>query len=199
MALLCEIVNLNDASELQRQEAARILQVALAHAPSAWKTASTAYAEVKTFVGNPERIGLLAVEGDALRGWIGAIRHTRFAWELHPLVVDPAFQRQGWGTRLVTALEQTAGAEGVITLWLGSDDDFGGTSLYGQDLYPDVLHKLADLHATRGHPFTFYQRLGYTVTGVLPDVDGPGKHDIIMAKRLNPAMPDETQTEFSFR
>ncbi|MGE0082023.1 MAG: N-acetyltransferase family protein [Thiohalomonadaceae bacterium] len=184
------LIDLNAADEPQRHAAARILRRALAHVPSAWHTDSSARAEVDSFAGNAERIALLALEGDAVRGWIGAIRHTRFAWELHPLVVDPAFQRQGWGTRLVTALEQAARAEGVITIWLGSDDDFGGTSLYGQDLYPDVLRKLADLHATRGHPFTFYQRLGYTVTGVLPDVDGPGKHDIIMAKRLNPATPD---------
>jgi aminoglycoside 6'-N-acetyltransferase I len=187
MELPCELVNLNDADEWQRQEAARILQAALAHVPSAWKTASAARAEVNTFVGNPERIGLLAVEGDALRGWIGAIRHTTFAWELHPLAVDPTVQRRGWGRRLVMALEQAACAAGVIAIWLGSDDDFGGTNLYGQDLYPDVLGRLRELQPTGGHPFTFYQRLGYTVTGVLPDVDGPGKHDIIMAKRLTQA------------
>jgi hypothetical protein len=31
---------------------------------------------------------------------------------------------------------------------------------------------------------TSHARLGYTVVGVLPDVDGPGRHDILMAKRI---------------
>ena len=38
--------------------------------------------------------------------------------------------------------------------------------------------------AARGHPFAFYQRLGYEVVGLLPDVNGPGRPDILMAKRL---------------
>jgi aminoglycoside 6'-N-acetyltransferase I len=34
------------------------------------------------------------------------------------------------------------------------------------------------------HPFLFYRKLGYTVTGVVPDANGPGKPDILMSKRL---------------
>jgi aminoglycoside 6'-N-acetyltransferase I len=37
-----------------------------------------------------------------------------------------------------------------------------------------------------GHPYAFYHRLGYTVVGVLPDVDGFGKHDTLVAKRIEP-------------
>lgn len=126
----------------------------------------------------------MALEDGHVRGWIGAIRHSRYQWELHPLVVDPAHQRRGWGRLLVGELETLARNYGAVTLWLGTDDDFGGTNLYGQDLYPDVLAKLQNLTPTRGHPFTFYQRVGFTVTGVFPDVNGLGKHDILMAKRL---------------
>jgi aminoglycoside 6'-N-acetyltransferase I len=36
----------------------------------------------------------------------------------------------------------------------------------------------------RGHPLTFYRRHGYRIVGVLPDVNGPGRPDILMAKRL---------------
>lgn len=182
-----DLIDLNEADDYQRREAVRILQIALAHVPSAWKDLASATEEVRAFVDNPERLGLLGAEGGEVRGWIGAIRQSGCAWELHPLVVDPAFQRRGWGTRLVTALEEAARAEGVVTLWLGTDDDFGGTNLYGQDLYPDVLGHLLRLRATAGHPFTFYQRLGYTVTGVFPDADGLGKHDILMAKRISSA------------
>jgi hypothetical protein len=28
----------------------------------------------------------------------------------------------------------------------------------------------------------FYQRLGYTIVGVIPDANGPGKPDIVMTK-----------------
>lgn len=178
-------MRMTEADDRQRDEATRILIDSLAHVPSAWKDAAEAADELKSFVEDPDRLALLAVENGEVRGWIGAIRHSSFAWELHPLVVDPAHQRQGWGSRLVAALEDAATAEAVVTIWLGTDDDFGGTNLFGHDLYPDVLARLAELRATRGHPYTFYQRLGYVVTGVFPDVDGPGKHDILMAKRIS--------------
>ena len=87
---------------------------------------------------------------------------------------------------LVKALEGEAARAGVCTIWLGTDDDFGGTNLFGADLYPDVLDKLRGIEPTPEHPSVFYRRLGYTVVGVLPDVDGFGKHDILMAKRIQP-------------
>jgi len=179
-----EIRRFEDFGGRELYEAARILQAATAHLPSGWPTWEAALAEVNSFVESPERFALGAFEGTALRGWIGAVRHAKFQWELHPLVVDPPFQRQGWGTRLVRALEEEARAAGVITIWLGADDEFGGTSLYGRDLYPDVLGALARLQETKGHPFRFYQKLGFSVVGVLPDVNGFGKHDILMAKRV---------------
>ncbi len=178
------IIRLEEVNRAERVEAVRILVEALVHVPSAWSDLPSATEEVDSFLEDPERLALLALEDGHVRGWIGAIRHSEFQWELHPLVVDPAYQRQGWGRRLVGALEELARADGVITIWLGTDDDFGGTNLYGRDLYPDVLGTLQTLTATHGHPFTFYQRLGYSVTGVFPDVDGLGKHDILMAKRL---------------
>jgi aminoglycoside 6'-N-acetyltransferase I len=181
---LVNLIELNGADVEQRREAARILLEALAHVDSAWRDIEAAEDEVRTFAGNPERLALLGLEGGAVRGWIGAIRHSRHAWELHPLAVDPLFQRQGWGRRLVRGLEEKARSEGVVTIWLGTDDDFGGTNLFGRDLYPDVLDRLKELRPAAGHPYTFYQRLGYTVTGVLPDADGIGKHDILMARRI---------------
>lgn len=178
------LVDMREASPAQRQQAAEVLISALAHVPSAWKDFDAASAEVSTFIDDPERLAIVALEGESVCGWIGAIRHSEFGWELHPLAVAPAHQRQGIGTRLVTALEEKAKSEGVLTVWLGTDDDFGGTNLYGQDLYPDVLGALKKLRVTSGHPCRFYEKLGYTVTGVFPDVDGIGKHDILMAKRI---------------
>jgi GNAT superfamily N-acetyltransferase len=95
-------------SPAQRERAAAILVAALAHVPSAWRDMDAARAEVATFVGSEERLAIAAVEDERMLGWIGAIRHSSHAWELHPLVVDPVHQRRGCGTLLVQALESEA-------------------------------------------------------------------------------------------
>lgn len=179
-----EIVPFDALSRRQYEELAAILVRAFAYVSAAWPDIESARDEVATFFTDPNRRGLAALAGDRVVGWIGAIRQSRHACELHPLAVDPEWQRRGCGRRLVEALEEMARRDGVITVWLGTNDDFGGTSLFGSDLYPDVLRRLATLEVTTGHPFAFYRRLGYTVVGVLPDVEGLGKHDILMAKRL---------------
>jgi aminoglycoside 6'-N-acetyltransferase I len=178
------LIDMREATVAQRRQAAQVLVAALAHVPTAWKDSAAASAEVATFIDDPERLAVVALHGDLVRGWVGAIKHSDFGWELHPLAVDPAHQRRGIGRHLVTALEDKARSAGVVTMWLGTDDDFGGTNLYGQDLYPDVLGALQKLRVTSGHPYRFYEKLGYTVTGVFPDVDGVGRHDILMAKRI---------------
>jgi hypothetical protein len=43
---------------------------------------------------------------------------------------------------------------------------------------------LARIENRRGHPFEFYQKLGYAIVGVVPDANGWGKPDILMAKRV---------------
>jgi aminoglycoside 6'-N-acetyltransferase I len=73
----------------------------------------------------------------------------------------------------------------VLTLFLGSDDDYGGTSLFGRDLWPNVASHVAATEATaRGHALTFYRQHGYEIVGLLPDVNGAGRPDIMLAKRL---------------
>ncbi len=75
-------------------------------------------------------------------------------------------------------------ARGGITIFLGSDDEDGMTSLAGVDLYPDVAGHIASIRNLKRHPYQFYQKLGYTIVGVIPDANGPGKPDILMAKRI---------------
>jgi aminoglycoside 6'-N-acetyltransferase I len=59
------------------------------------------------------------------------------------------------------------------------------TSLAGIDLYDDTLRHMAELRDLgRNHPFLFYRKLGYVVTGVMPDANGHGRPDIYMSKRL---------------
>jgi len=55
------------------------------------------------------------------------------------------------------------------------------------DLYGDVPRHIADLQDLgTGHPFLFYRRLGYVVTGLMPDANGRGKPDIYMSKPVRP-------------
>ena len=168
----------------QREEAAAVLIDALAHAPSAWPNLVAARAEVETFLAGDERFAIAAIESGRVQGWIGAIRQSPHAWELHPLVVRPERQGRGCGTLLVRALEDQARAASVTTVWLGTDDDFGATNLFGADLYPNVLDRLQKLAPVGRHPFVFYRKRGYAVVGAIPDASGFGKPDILMAKRI---------------
>ncbi len=45
---------------------------------------------------------------------------------------------------------------------------------------------------TGGHLYGFYQRVGYTIVGVLPDANGFGRPDIFMAKRIVPLAEQQT-------
>ncbi len=180
---MIEIRSFENLLGSQLDEAASVLMQALVHAPAAYHTIEEARAEVSK-VSNNDRLGFAALIADRLVGWIGAIKTYDRGWELHPLVVDPAHQRSGIGLLLIRTLEGRARSEGVLTLYLGADDDFAGTSLFGAELYPDPLTKLAAIKPTTGHPFTFYLRAGFVLAGVLPDVNGTGKPDILMAKKI---------------
>lgn len=177
------IVPLERLDWAQRCEAADILRRALLRW-HAYQETGEAEAELASFFANPERFGLAILEDAHLRGWIGAIRVYDHGWELHPLAVDPDHQRRGFGTRLVQALEARGRMEKVCTLYLGSDDEFFATNAGGVDLYPGIDRHIRKLEVTGDHPVTFYRKLGFTVVGLLPDVNGPGKPDIFLAKRL---------------
>ena len=177
------IVDFAELNEDQYGQAARILRDAFAHMPEAFDGGFAE--EVASFISDEKRAALAAVDGDRVIGWIGVIQTYEHGWELHPLAVDPPFQGRGVGSDLVAALETRVRALGVLTLYLGTDDEFGGTNLFGADLFPNVADKIAEIaEADRGHPFAFYRRLGYEVVGLLPDVNGLGRPDILMAKRL---------------
>ncbi len=53
------------------------------------------------------------------------------------------------------------------------------------NLYADLPAHVAGLRDLgRRHPFLFYRKLGYVVTGVMPDANGRGQPDIYMSKAL---------------
>jgi aminoglycoside 6'-N-acetyltransferase I len=180
-----EIVDFGALPPSRHADAARILRDALAHLPSAYNAPGEAEAEVALRCADGDWLGHAALEGERLVGWIGAIRTYSRAWEIHPLVVTPDCQRRGIGSTLLAALEARARSEGLLTLFLGSDDDYGGTTLFGRDLWPGVASHIAATEVTaRGHALTFYRRHGYEIVGLLPDVNGAGRPDIMLAKRL---------------
>ena len=73
-------------------------------------------------------------------------------------------RRRGIG-RALADLEERVQERGGLTLWLGTDDESGMTSLSGVDLYPNVLEHLANIENLRGHPYEFYQQLGFDSRG----------------------------------
>lgn len=168
------------------EQAAQLLVEAFPH----WQPTIEDAREEVTEALQSDRICLAArVDGEVL-GWVGAIPEYSHAWELHPLVVRVDVRGQGIGRALVAALEQRVSARGALTLYLGTDDDrdVPGTSAGGVDLFPEPLAHATALEVI-DHPVSFYRRVGFTVVGLIPDANGPGKPDVLMAKRVGSYSP----------
>jgi aminoglycoside 6'-N-acetyltransferase I len=178
------IEDLTATDSARIEGAARLLHAAFSHF-GAWTTIAEARQEVVDSLSE-DRVSRVAVGADgAVLGWIGAIReYDGLVWELHPIVVAEAWRRRGVGRALVQDLEGILTSHGALTLWAGSDDLAGETSLGGIDLYsalPDAFHAV---RSWGDHPLPFYRRLGFHVIGVMPDANGPGKPDVFLGKRL---------------
>lgn len=181
-----DIVNLHPKDETAIQQAAELLVLGFReHWPDSWTTVEEAWDEVCCMLSS-ERICRIAIDDDGtVLGWIGAIPgYEGKAWELHPLVVHPDHQGQGIGRALVLDLEARVRERGGLTLHLGSDDVDNMTTLANTDLYTNLWEKIRDIRNLKGHPYEFYQKLGYSIIGVMPDANGRGKPDIFMAKRI---------------
>ncbi|MFN2132329.1 MAG: GNAT family N-acetyltransferase [Anaerolineae bacterium] len=181
-----QIVDLRPDDEKMVNEVATLLMDAFReHSPDYVPDIALALEEVRESL-SPDCISRVAVDEDgAVLGYIAGHPHYYgHAWELHPLAVRPEYQRQGIGRALVTDLEERVRARGVLTLWLGTDDEDDRTTLSAVDLYPDPLEHLARIRNLRGHPYAFYQKMGFVIVGVIPDANGWGKPDIFMAKRV---------------
>lgn len=171
--------------DLIRQAASLLVKGFKTHWPNAWRTMEEAWEEVQESL-QPDRISRVALNEEGIvLGWIGAIKEYHgHAWELHPLVVDPDSQGIGIGRALVNDLEEQVRRHGGEVIFLGTDDEDGMTSVSNVELFPDVLGHLAEIRNLKRHPYEFYQKLGYFIVGVIPDANGPGKPDILMAKRI---------------
>ena len=155
------------------------------HWPDTWPDREPASATVAECLAGGRVCRVAVDRGNNVLGWSAAEPiYQGNVWELNVLVVRPSHQRQGIGSALLSDLERQVSQRGGLTIWLGSDDEDDMTSLAGVDLYPDPLWHLARITNLKGHPFEFYQKMGYAIAGVLPDANGRGKPDIFLAKSV---------------
>ncbi len=181
-----QIIDLTSDNEKAIQQCAELLYKSFQDtAPEAWPTIGDALEEVRDSLAE-DRISRIALDdNENVMGWIGGIEtYSGHAWELHPLVVRESLRGKGIGSALVQELETIAKANGAITLYFGTDDEDGRTSLSNVNLYPDVWAHIANIENRKNHPYEFYQKLGFVIVGVIPDANGLGKPDIFMAKQI---------------
>ncbi len=166
-----------------RRAAALLVEGFAEHWPLTWPDLDTARLTVEESLA-PDRICRAAfTDRDHLAGWTAAEPlYGGNVWELNVIVVQSSYQRQGIGRALLEDMEFQVAQRGGLTIWLGSDDEDGMTSLPGVDLYPDPLWHVARITNFKGHPYEFYRKMGFAIAGVLPDANGRGKPDIFLAK-----------------
>ena len=174
-----------DDSDLIQQAAQLLVDAFREHWPDAWPTPEEGLKEVHEMLESKRICRIALDERGNLLGIIGGIAgYDGNVWELHPLAVQPTLQARGVGRALVKDFEEQVRLRGGLTVTLGSDDEDGMTSLSNVDLYENLWEKVRDIRNFKNHPFEFYQKMGYVITGVVPDANGRGKPDILMAKRV---------------
>src|SRR6266540_1380933 len=176
---------LPDDAHLIQQAAQLLVDAFCQHWPDAWPTFEDGLKEVHEMLES-ERICRAAVdENGNLLGIIGGIPgYDGHVWELHPLAVQPSMRGKGIGRALVEDFEEQVRLKGALTITLGSDDEDSMTSLANVDLFENLWEKIRDIRNHKDHPVEFYQKMGYIITGIVPDANGVGKPDILMAKRV---------------
>ena len=181
-----DILSLTPQNQATLQQAAQLLTDAFhEHWPEAWPTLEDSMKEIEEML-DEERICRIAIDDEGnLLGIIGGIpQYDGHVWELHPLAVQPNLQSQGIGRALVLDFEEQVRLRGGLTIVLGSDDEDNMTSLSNVELYEDLWDKIKNIRNLKNHPFEFYQKMGYIVSGVVIDANGIGKPDILMSKRV---------------
>jgi aminoglycoside 6'-N-acetyltransferase I len=174
-----DIVSLNADNTAHRTAVAELLREAFPHSYG-----DSAEGEVESLL-EAGKVAIVALVEGRVVGFAGAMpQYGCTGWELHPLAVRKDLQFGGIGTRLTEALEAEVARRGGITLYLGTDDEFGQTTLSGVNLYDDLCGHVTSIANPGRHPYEFYLKSGYSIVGVIPDANGLGKPDIIMAKRL---------------
>ncbi len=180
------ITLVKDNDPLVQQAAQLLVDAFREHWPTAWPSLMDGLEEVHEMLEG-ERICRAAIDDkEKLLGIIGGIsQYDGLVWELHPLAVQPDMQGGGIGKMLAEDLEEQVRKRGGLTITLGSDDEDGMTSFSNVDLYENLWEKIRDVRNFKRHPYEFYQKMGYVITGIVPDANGVGKPDIILSKRVS--------------
>jgi aminoglycoside 6'-N-acetyltransferase I len=151
----------------------------------AWQDLESARRTVVASFDNGHISRIALDDGGNVVGWIGGeSMYDGHVWEIHPLTVADEHRRLGIGRALIQDLEKLVRERGALTLWAGTDDERGETSLAWADLYADIPGAIGSIRNLANHPYEFYLRVGFRVVGVMPDANGLGKPDIFVAKRV---------------
>ena len=177
-----KIIDLQNTDNKYINEAAQLL---IDNFDDSWNTMDSAIEEVLESL-DEEKISRIAVDNnDEVVGWIGGMpEYDGNVWEMHPLVVRKDSQSKGIGKLLVEDFENKVSEKGGITILLGTDDENNRTSIGGIDIYDNYLVNIENIKNLGRHPSGFYKKMGYIVVGTIPDANGFGKPDILMAKRV---------------
>jgi aminoglycoside 6'-N-acetyltransferase I len=149
-----QIVDLSPKDTLPIEQVATILiEGFAAQSPDSWPDRAAALDEVRQSFGSG-RISRIALnEHGTVLGWIGGrSSYHGNVWELHPLVVNIHYQKQGIGRTLVRDFEEIARERGGVTVLLGTDDENHQTTLSGVNLYPNVFEHVAYIRNLNRHP-----------------------------------------------
>ena len=113
--------------------------------------------------GSPDYAALAAEVDGQFAGWIcwGPTPCTLGTFDLYWMAVDPAVQRAGVGTALLTEMElRIAGVARLIVVETSGRPDYQPTR-------------------------AFYEARGYRVGGVIPDFYAPGDDQVVYVKSLS--------------
>jgi len=173
-----QIINLTE-SESYKEEAAYILYSAFqGKGKNAWTTIESAREEILECITKPNITLGLSIN-NSLVGWAGLRPMYDTTWELHPMVIDPAYQGKGYGRLLLTRIEDYASNNGLIGIMLGTDDETFSTSLSMVDINEsNIFQEIINIQNIKNHPFEFYKRCGYLIVGIVPNANGRRKPDI---------------------
>ncbi|QVK17458.1 GNAT family N-acetyltransferase [Mycoplasmatota bacterium] len=175
-----EFVYLSREQDNYKKQAALLLQENF----KSYEKSDVALSEMDELLDS-EIICIVLIKENEVIGMIGGEpTYSGNVWELHPLVIKKAYQHQGIGSKLLAYFEKEVHSRGGMTIYLGSDDEDDLTSLSNRDIYENLYYHLENIKNKNNHPFSFYQKNGYKIVGVVPDANGYGKPDIMMAKRI---------------
>jgi len=181
-----KIITPQPDDQIFSHQAAQLLTDAFReHWPEAWPTFEDGLEEVREMLDKGRICRAAVDDGGKLIGVIGGIpQYDGHVWELHPLAVQPSLQGRGIGRALIEDFEEQVRQRGGLTITLGSDDEDNMTSLSNVDLFENTWEKIKNIRDYKGHPYEFYRKMGYIITGVVIDANGRGRPDILMSKRV---------------